>query len=97
MIHHTVFFTLRHAVGSAAEQDFLDAAMVLATIPGVHDFAQMRQVSAKSNFAFGFLMSFANDAAYQAYNVHDAHVRFVRDRWVPEVAAFQELDYVPLR
>ena len=32
----------------------------------------------------------------QGYNNHPAHVAFVRDRWVPEVAAFMEIDYVVL-
>jgi hypothetical protein len=41
-------------------------------------------------------MEFADDAAYQGYNNHPAHVAFVRDRWVPEVAAFMEIDYVAL-
>ncbi len=96
MIHHTVFFTLRHAAHSDAEQAFLSAAMVLATIPGVEGFSQVRQISAKNAFAFGFLMSFADNAAYQAYNAHPAHERFVRERWVPEVADFLEIDYVTL-
>ena len=92
MIRHTVSFTLKHATGSGAERDFLDAALVLATIPGV----ELRQVSAKTDFAFGFSMEFADQAAYDAYNVHPAHVAFVRDRWVPEVERFQELDYIAL-
>ena len=96
MIHHTVFFTLRHPVHSDAEQTFLSAAMVLATIPGVDGYAQVRQLSAKNAFALGFLMSFADDAAYQAYNAHPDHERVVRERWVPEVADFLEIDYAPL-
>ena len=41
-------------------------------------------------------MRFADQAAYDAYNDHPRHVAFVRDRWVPEVAAFMEHDTVPL-
>ena len=41
-------------------------------------------------------MEFADQAAYSGYNDHPDHVAFVRDRWVPEVAAFLEIDYVPL-
>ena len=41
-------------------------------------------------------MEFANQAAYAGYNEHPDHVAFVRDRWVPEVAAFTEIDYVPI-
>lgn len=96
MIRHTVSFTLKHAAGSDAERDFLEAALVLATIRGVQQFERLRQVSAKSDFAFGFSMEFADQAAYDAYNVHPAHAAFVRDRWVPEVERFQELDYIAL-
>lgn len=96
MIRHTVVFTLKHAPGSAEERTFLDAALVLKAIPGVEKFERLRQVSPKADFAFGFSMEFADMAAYQGYNDHPDHVAFVRDRWMPEVAKFQEIDYVPL-
>ena len=96
MIRHTVVFTLRHASGSAEEAAFLRDAMVLATIPGVEKFEQLRQVSAKNDYAFGFSMEFADQAAYSSYNDHPDHVVFVRDRWVPEVERFLEIDYVPV-
>jgi hypothetical protein len=96
MIRHTVVFRLRHPRGSAEEAAFLSAAKVLAQIPGVQAFEQLRQVSPKNEFHFGFSMEFADEAAYHGYNVHPDHVAFVRDRWVPEVAAFMEIDYVPL-
>ena len=53
-------------------------------------------MSGKNGFAWGFSMEFADQAAYDAYNAHPAHVAFVRDRWVPEVADFMEIDYVAL-
>ncbi|MHA6299179.1 Dabb family protein [Devosia sp. CAU 1758] len=96
MIRHTVVFTLKHTKGSAEECAFLDAALVLEAIPGVERFERLRQVSPKADFAFGFSMEFADQAAYDAYNIHPVHVAFVRDRWVPEVARFQEIDYVAL-
>jgi len=96
MIRHTVAFSLKHASGSAEEKAFLDAALVLKAIPGVEKFEQLRQVSPKADYAFGFSMEFADQAAYDGYNVHPDHVAFVRDRWVPEVARFQEIDYVAL-
>ena len=94
MIRHTVVFTLKHAAGSAEEAAFLADARVLATIPGVEKFEQLRQVSPKTDYAFGFSMEFADEAAYAGYNYHLDHVAFVRDRWVPEVARFMEIDYV---
>lgn len=96
MIRHTVVFSLKHAQGSAEEQAFLDAALILAAIPGVEKFERLRQVSPKAHYAFGFSMEFADQAAYEGYNNHPDHVAFVRDRWVPEVARFQEIDYVAL-
>lgn len=96
MIRHTVAFTLKHASGSDKEAAFLKAADVLAKIPSVQKFEKLKQVSAKNGYAFGFSMEFANQAAYEAYNVHPDHVAFVRDRWVPEVADFLETDYAPL-
>lgn len=93
MIRHTVVFRLKHAKGSAAESAFLSAADVLTTIPGVKKFEKLRQVSKKNGFAFGFSMEFDDAAAYQAYNDHPEHVRFVKERWVPEVEEFLEIDY----
>ena len=96
MIRHTVVFRLHHPPGSQAEEAFLNDAKALADIPGVEAFEQLRQVSLKNNFRFGFSMEFADEAAYRGYNEHPDHVAFVRDRWVPEVAEFMEIDYVPL-
>ena len=96
MIRHTVVFTLKHASGSAEETAFLRDAKVLAAIPGVEKFEPLRQVSPKNDYAFGFSMEFADQAAYSGYNDHPDHVAFVRDRWVPEVARFLEIDYMPL-
>ncbi len=96
MIRHTVVFSLKHAEGSPEERAFLDAAVILADIPGVTKFERLRQVSPKADYAFGFSMEFADQAAYDLYNEHPDHTAFVRDRWVPEVARFQEIDYVAL-
>ena len=95
MIRHTVVFALKHAKGSPEEARFLaDAKRILTAIPGVTAFEQLRQVSRKNNYAFGFSMEFADQAAYDGYNDHPTHVAFVRDRWLPEVSDFLEIDYV---
>jgi hypothetical protein len=96
MIRHTVVFRLKHPKGSAAEKKFLADAMLLGKIPGVGAFEQLRQVSPKNDYHFGFSMEFADQQAYSGYNDHPEHVAFVRDRWVPEVESFLEIDYVPL-
>lgn len=95
MIIHTVTFALAHDRGSAAERDFLDTARrELTSIDGVQDFVISDQVGAKSPLTLQFSMVFADQAAYDAYNEHPAHVGFVASRWVPEVVEFQEFDYV---
>ncbi|MGO6814819.1 Dabb family protein [Rhizobium leguminosarum] len=96
MIRHTVAFRLKHEAGSAEEMSFLADALVLAKIPSVRNFEQLRQTSPKNDFTFGFSMEFDDQAGYDTYNLHPLHVAFVRDRWVPEVADFLEIDYTRL-
>ena len=97
MIRHTVVFRLKHAPGSPAEAAFLsDAKRILAPIPGVENLEQLRQISGKNAYSFGFSMEFADQAAYDRYNNHPDHIAFVRDRWFPEVEDFLEIDYTPL-
>jgi hypothetical protein len=94
-IQHTVVFRLVHERGSEAERDFLETGRrTLTAIPGVTEFTVSEQVSAKSDLAWQFSMVFADQDAYEAYNSHPEHVRFVTSRWEPEVAAFQEYDFV---
>ena len=92
-IRHTVVFTPRHAAGSPEEADFLATAARLAAIPGVEAFEVLRETSPKNDYRFGISMEFADSAAYAAYNEHPEHVRFVQERWLPEVADFLEIDY----
>ena len=96
MIRHTVVFRLKHKPSSNEELAFLEAALCLAGIPGVERFERLKQVSPKNDYRFGFSMEFADQAAYAAYNVNPDHVAFVRKRWVPEVEAFLEIDYMSL-
>ena len=96
MIRHTVVFTLKHAQGSAEEKKFLADALVLMQIPTVQKFEQLKQVSAKNAYKFGFSMEFADQAAYDTYDGHPIHVAFVRDRWKVEVTDFLEIDYVKI-
>jgi hypothetical protein len=92
-IRHTVAFTLSHAAGSPEEADFLAAAGRLRSIAGVEEFEILRETSPKNDFRFGISMEFAGTAAYEAYNGHPDHVRFVQERWLAEVADFLEIDY----
>lgn len=98
MIRHTVVFRLKHAAGSEAEREFLETAQaVLSAIPGVRAFERLRQVGKKNPYHFGFSMEFADQSAYDGYSNHPDHNRFVEDRWVPEVAEFLEIDYIPYK
>jgi Stress responsive A/B Barrel Domain len=92
-IRHTVAFTLVHAKGSAEERDFLESAERLARIPGVEAFELLAEVSPKNGYCFGISMEFADRPAYERYNEHPDHVRFVEEHWLPEVGEFLELDY----
>ena len=92
-IRHTVVLTPRHAAGSPEEADFLAAAASRAAIPGVEAFEILRETSPKNGYRFGISMEFAGLEAYAAYNDHPDHVRFVQDRWIPEVRDFLEIDY----
>ena len=96
MIRHAAIFRLKHAAGSGEEASFLQALGELAQIPGVQDFQIGREISPKNDFAFAVSMFFADQAAYDAYNLHPAHVGFVQGRWIPEVADFMEHDTVAL-
>jgi Stress responsive A/B Barrel Domain len=92
-IRHTVVFTPTHPEGSAEETDFLEAAAALAAIPGVEAFEILREVSPKNDYRYGISMEFAGRDAYEGYNDHPDHVRFVQERWNAEVADFLEIDY----
>jgi hypothetical protein len=96
MIRHTVVFTLKHAPGSAEEKKFHADALVLARIPSVRNFEQLRQVSRKNGYKFGFSMEFDDQAGYDTYDRHPDHVAFVNDRWKKEVTDFLEIDYTRL-
>jgi quinol monooxygenase YgiN len=96
MIRHTVVFRLKHAPGSAEERDFLEAAGKLSAIPGVEKFEALRQTSVKNPYHFGLSMEFESQEAYDFYSQHPDHVRFVQERWIPEVKEFMEIDYTPL-
>jgi hypothetical protein len=97
MIRHTVVFTLKHATGSLQEKGFLrDARAALETIPGVQNFAAHRQTNGRADYRFAMTMEFADHAAYEGYNRHPKHVKFVKERWEREVSRFLEIDCEPL-
>ena len=86
-------FTLKHEPDSNAEREFLESALALTKIETVRKFERLRQTSKKCDHHFGFSMEFDSPADYEFYNNHAIHSKFVNERWIPEVASFQEIDY----
>lgn len=95
-VRHSVVFRLAHPEDSPEEREFLEAIAALAGIESVEAFELMREVSPKNRYRFGLTMEFADEAAYQAYNAHPAHVGFVSSRWDSEVSDFLEIDTVAM-
>jgi hypothetical protein len=96
MIKHMVFFSLHYAKGSAEVKQFFEGAATLTAIEGVQHFESLLQTSKKNDFQYGLSMEFENEAVYKAYNNHPLHVAFIQQYWIPGVAAFMEIDHVPL-
>ena len=92
-LRHTVAFTLVHPEGSAESVTSSRRLSASRTIPGVEAFELLAEVSPKNGYRFGISMEFADRAAYERYNEHPDHVRFVQERWLTEVSEFLELDY----
>lgn len=97
MIRHTVVFTLKYPKGSTEEKEFFNAATILATIPGVHNFEAFKETSKKNDFDYCFYMEFENMNAYEGYNNNADHNKFVENYWVPYVDKFLEIDYEPIK
>ncbi len=93
MIFHSVFFKLKHNLGSLEETRFLEAAKKLADIPGVRHFQVLKQTSAKNKFEFGLLMEFTDQITYDVYSDHPEHAHFLQQFWMKDVEDFLEIDY----
>jgi len=96
MIRHTVVLKLKYPKGSPEEKEFLTAAARLSSLPGVHKFESLRQTGKKNDFDYGLSMEFDNMEAYEGYNQHPDHIRFVQTYWAKYVEKFLEIDYEPI-
>jgi hypothetical protein len=93
-IQHMVIFNLKYDTNSPETLTFLkDGKRILSAISVVKKFQVFSQVSKKNDYDFGFSMVFADRAAYEQYNNHPDHVRFVEQRWKKEVSRFLEIDF----
>lgn len=92
-IRHIVAFSLKYEKGSPEAMKFLaDSKTLLGGIPNVAVYDQCEQVSPKNDFDYVFVFDFMSEADYAAYNENPVHVKYVQERWVPEVTRFQETD-----
>lgn len=87
MFRHTIAFRLRHARGSLQEKAFLRDAKVLAEIPGIGRFEQLRQTSPADDFHFMFALTFESQDAFELFRVHPKYRQFYDERWTREVSA----------
>ena len=93
MIRHTVTFKLKYQNGSLEENEFLEQARKLSSLPTVSKFECLKEISQNNDYDFGLSMEFDDMDAYEAYNNHPMHVSFVQDYWIPQVVGYIELDY----
>lgn len=94
-IQHTVQFNLKYDADAPESKQFVeDGRRILSALPMVRDFEALRQVGAKNEYKFYFTMIFDDMKAYDEYNNHPDHVKFVKERWQTEVADFLEADFV---
>ncbi|EDM28776.1 hypothetical protein LNTAR_09404 [Lentisphaera araneosa HTCC2155] len=92
MIKHGVVFTLKKNSPLTQEQ-FFSQALKLKKIDTVVNFEVVKETSPKNDFDFGLFMNFKNPQAYEFYNNHPDHVKFVEEIWLPNVEEFMEIDY----
>jgi len=94
-IQHTVQFNLKWDSTAPETEKFLkDGKRILSALPMVRNFESLRQIGVKNNYKYYFTMVFENKEAYESYNNHPDHVRFVKERWETEVTDFLEADFV---
>ena len=93
-VRHMVIFCLKHAVGSAEAEKFIqDGRAILSRIPVVKNFEALKQISPRNDYSYGFSMEFDDQAAYDTYSNHPLHLEFVEQRWEKEVTRFLEIDF----
>jgi len=93
VITHSVYFNLKHPVGSEEEKQFLDKAMELSSITKVNGFSCLREISENNKFTLGLTMEFDSISDYEDYNNHPLHKKFVDKYWILEVEDYLEIDY----
>jgi len=94
-VRHTVMFSLKHGVDAPETKKFLQSAdRILSGLPMVKNFEICRQVSPKNDYAFYLSMVFDDQEAFDAYDSHPEHVKFVKELWETDVADFLEADFV---
>lgn len=82
MICHVVLIRLRNEESPEQGDRLVERARdMLAPIPGVRNLRVGRGLGNKAerSYPYALVMEFEDDEALEAYQVHPAHVRFVRE------------------
>lgn len=93
MIRHSVVFTFKKEIEDRAKAEFFKAAWELKNIPGVKNFEVLKQFSSKNNYDYGILMELDDKKAYETYNNHPDHTKFVQQWWLNYIGEFMEIDF----
>ena len=93
-IIHSVIFSLKKEIDPL---DFLKRSKkLLESITITEKFMVFKQASKKNKFNFGFYMEFKNQKAYEEYNNHPEHLKYVKNIWLNEVEDFLEIDFTEI-
>jgi hypothetical protein len=93
-VRHMVIFTLNHPEGSQLVEDFLkESQSILSSISTVNQFLSFKQTSIKCDYDYGFSMDFNTKEDYEYYLNHPSHLDYVKNRWLPNVGEFLEIDF----
>jgi hypothetical protein len=96
MYRHSVILKLNPLVSGQQKEDFFDAILDLANIPGVQNLEFLKQVSSKNDFEYGISMEFTSEELYKRYSDHPQHTFFIENFWLKNVKDFLEIDYVSM-
>ena len=81
MFFHSVYFWLRDDLSAEAKQRFIDGIRSLTTIETVQQGfigtpAKTDRAIIDRSYSYALVVSFADEAAHDAYQVHPVHDRF---------------------
>ena len=98
-LEHIVVVWLKEPGNPGHRQTIIEASEVLRTIPGVRSLKSGTVIPSEraivdSNFDVALIVSFADQAALDAYLVHPVHVKLVNETLKPLVAKIRVFDFM---